>query len=135
MLFPGGARSKCARRSMGQMSKKCVLIVEDEPLVALDLEEILEGAGYAIAGSARDTSEAMIVLDRAEVHVAILDANLKGESAEPIARRLREAGVPFVAVSGYTSDELSGWLGGERLLSKPFAEAELLTVVRSLCPL
>jgi DNA-binding response OmpR family regulator len=117
------------------MPEKRILIVEDEPLVALDLEEILEGAGYVVAGSARDTVEAMVILDQSHVDAAILDANLKGESAEPVAVRLRATGVPFVAVSGYTSDELSGWLGGARLLNKPFAEAELLAIVQGLCPL
>lgn len=62
-----------------------VLIVEDEPLVAMDMEAVLRGAGFAIAACVSSPEKALDALNNDECNVAVLDANLHGESVEPVA--------------------------------------------------
>lgn len=113
------------------MSKN-VLIVEDEVLVALDMEEVISQAGFTVVGLARDPDEAMRLIDREHIDVAIVDANLCGQSCAPIALRLRARGVPFVAISGYSADQLGEWLGDALLLNKPLDSDRLVAEIRRL---
>lgn len=79
-----------------------VLVVEDEPMIALNLEEALEDAGASVS-VVRGVATALSALDGDGdgFDVALLDVNLgRGETCEPIAMRLRELGVPFVLHSG-----------------------------------
>ena len=110
-----------------------ILIVEDEPMVAIDIEAAVLDAGCAVAGIARNTAEALAIIDRAGCEAVILDGCLAGESAAPVAARLRSAGIPFIAVSGYTPDRLSGWLDDTKLIGKPFCIDQLIVAIRGLC--
>jgi DNA-binding response OmpR family regulator len=112
--------------------RRNVLIVEDEPLVAFDMEETVREAGYEVVGPAQDARSALQLIDDHLIDVAILDANLRGWSAAPVAERLRERGVPFVAVSGYSADQLGAWLNGSPLLGKPYAAERLIAVIKEL---
>ena len=109
-----------------------ILIVEDEPLIALDMELTLHGAGFAVVGIARTAADALRIIDGGNIDVAILDANLNGQSAAPIAQQLRAASVPFLAVSGYSRAQLGEWLGGAPLLGKPYAAERLIAEVKRL---
>ena len=109
-----------------------ILIVEDEPLVAFDLEATLSDAGFSIVGVAGRSNEALALIGKNNIDVAVLDANLSGESAAPVAEALRQSGVPFVAVSGYSYDQLGSWLGDSPLLSKPYSSERLISEVTRL---
>lgn len=77
-----------------------VLVLEDEPIVLMDLEFGLEDAGM-IANGATNQSDAMGVIDRRVPDAAVLDVNLGGGvTSEAVAARLRSLGVPFVLYSG-----------------------------------
>ncbi len=79
----------------------CILIVEDEPLIALDLRFACEDAGVAVvvAASARQALDA--IADNATIDGAVLDVNLgQGETCETVARALRARQVPFVLSTG-----------------------------------
>ncbi|MBI1182139.1 MAG: response regulator [Alphaproteobacteria bacterium] len=106
-----------------------VLIVEDEALVALEIEEALTDAGFAVAGVFGSTEDALGFLKDGSADVAVLDANLRGRSVAPVAERLGELRIPFVAISGYSADQLGPWLGGAPLLGKPFDEERLVAEV------
>jgi DNA-binding response OmpR family regulator len=108
-----------------------VLIVEDEPFIALDLQAILTAAGYEVVGIVGSSSEVKTALERGGVEIVILDGNLQGESAAPLAERLRGDGIPFLVVSGYASDQLE-WLGDARLIGKPFLPQQLLDALAGL---
>ena len=73
-----------------------VLVVEDELLLAMDLELTLEQHGYRVLGPAGTVAEALRLLEGETPQVALLDLNLKGEMATPVAGRLRAMGVPFM---------------------------------------
>lgn len=102
-----------------------ILIVEDEPLIALDIETAVAESGLTVAGMAHSVEEALSLVGSTDFDVAILDANLRGESASPVAARLKERRRPFVAVSGYSTGQLT-WLDGAPLLGKPFSRRHLV---------
>jgi PAS domain S-box-containing protein len=83
-----------------------VLIVEDAVLLALELEAGLTEAGASVVGNAADLQEAEGMLGRA-FDVAVLDANLNGQSVAPVARTLAARGTPFIFATGYGDARLA----------------------------
>jgi CheY-like chemotaxis protein len=82
-----------------------VLVVEDEPLIAMLLEDMLSDLEVTIAGVAESVPAALDLLQGLEeVDGAILDMNLRGRSVEPVAEALAKRGIPFVFASGYGAD-------------------------------
>ena len=78
-----------------------VLIVEDEALVALDLEMTVRGEGGTVVGPYGRLGAAMRAADEATFDLAVLDIMLGREEVYPLARRLKERGVPFLFHSGH----------------------------------
>ncbi|PEQ12900.1 hypothetical protein B2G71_08645 [Novosphingobium sp. PC22D] len=113
-----------------------VLLVEDEPLVALDLEMALEDAGARILGPAPNVAVAMDLIEGAKrIDAAILDINLQDSDSYPIAERLMAIGVPFVFHTGHGSQvELGSRFPGAPVCRKPIATQTLLDIVGSLLP-
>jgi PAS domain S-box-containing protein len=77
-----------------------VLIVEDSLLLALELEAGLEDAGVEVVGCAAELGEALSMVEK-DFDVAVLDADLNGQSVAPVAEILRSMGRPFVFATGY----------------------------------
>jgi two-component sensor histidine kinase/PAS domain-containing protein len=77
-----------------------VLIVEDSLLLALELEAGLEDAGVEVIGCAAELGEALAMVEK-DFDVAVLDADLNGQSVAPVAEILRTMGRPFVFATGY----------------------------------
>jgi DNA-binding response OmpR family regulator len=77
-----------------------VLIVEDAMLLALELESGLTEAGAQVVGIAPNLEEGHKMLGL-PFDVAVLDANLNGDSVIPVAEALRERGTPFIFATGY----------------------------------
>lgn len=77
-----------------------VLIVEDSLLLALELEAGLEDAGVEVIGCAAELGEALSMVEQ-DFDVAVLDADLNGQSVAPVAEILRTMGRPFVFATGY----------------------------------
>lgn len=96
----GGASLGHGTPSNGGVEGLRLLIVEDAVLLAMELEAGLVEAGALIVGSAAELGEAMAMLDR-QIDVAVLDANLNGESVAPLAAALHARGTPFVFATGY----------------------------------
>jgi len=116
-----------ARR--GPLEGKRVLVVEDEPLLAMDIAAQLEDAGAYVIGPAADVSEALAFIGEYRFHAALLDANLGGHPVDEIAASLSRANIPFAFVSGYGRESLPKSFDEAELLSKPFDSSELLDVV------
>ena len=79
---------------------RCILIVEDEPLIAMMLEDFILSLGHDVAGPCETVAEALSTIASKQFDLAILDVNLKGENVWPVATALRERGIPFVLASG-----------------------------------
>ena len=97
-----------------------ILIVEDEPLIAMMLEDFLESLGHSIAATCDSVDTAMVEVEKGGFDVAILDVNLKGQNVWPVATRLREQGVPFVIASGGHVDPPPAEFAAVPLIEKPY---------------
>jgi CheY-like chemotaxis protein len=107
-----------------------ILIVEDEILLAMELESLLRGEGYQVVGPAPSVARALSLLEDSAVDAALLDLNLNGERAVGVAKALAARHVPFVIVSGYNRKEGgNGVLGDAPRLAKPVNERELKRVL------
>lgn len=78
-----------------------VLIVEDEPMIASSLEDVLTDLGCVVIGPALNMKDAMRLARAAEIDGASLDVNIAGEKVYPVADILSERGIPFVFLTGY----------------------------------
>jgi PAS domain S-box-containing protein len=111
---------------------KRVLVVDDEPLIIMDVTEILTEAGCKIAGPAESVEKAMSVINTTEFDAAILDVNLQGQRVNDLALELTRRSIPFAFLSGYGRDGLPHGFGQALLISKPFNSAQILDVVAQL---
>jgi DNA-binding response OmpR family regulator len=109
-----------------------ILIVEDEPLIAFDLKDMLEEAGFAVVGLAGSVSEGLALIETCGCDFALLDVNLRGAHSGPVAEALIARGVPFVAISGYSPDQIPAPLKQARFLPKPVRAQDLLDLLRGL---
>lgn len=108
-----------------------VLVVEDEMMIALDIQMMLEDNGYAVLGPAGSVEGALRLLEDARPDVAVLDGNLRGQPVVPVAKRLRSLGIPFVLSSAYDSFPFDGSeaLEGAENVRKPVIEARLMAAL------
>jgi DNA-binding response OmpR family regulator len=83
-----------------------ILIVEDEPLIALDMEITLRQQGCEVVGLATNIREATRLIAEMLPDAAVLDVNLGQEKVFPVADLLAERGVPFVFITGYEPEIL-----------------------------
>lgn len=118
--------------SLGKLAGKRFLVVEDEPLVALDLEAGLEEAGAVVAASTGSASEAFDIIENQALDAALLDGNLNGRPVDDIAAALTRRNVPFAFVTGYGRESLPQAFGSVTLLAKPFGHSQLLEVATQL---
>jgi CheY-like chemotaxis protein len=88
------------------MPAQRLLVVEDELLVALDIESILTEAGMEVVGPASTAAEALQLIGSTKLDAALLDANLSGEPIDEVASALSAKGVPFAYVTGYGRESL-----------------------------
>ncbi len=113
--------------------RKTILIVEDDPFIALDLQDIFETAGFSVLGPAATVSTAMTYLSGAEVDVALLDYNLGRETSLPLAKALDAEEVPFAFLSGQINTVIKkGLTNSHTIISKPFDVDRLLGHVHRL---
>ena len=109
-----------------------ILVLEDEPLIAVDIAATIADAGWDVAGPVGSISKALQLIDEKRCEAAILDANLGGTSAAPVAERLLACGIPFIVLSGYNDKQLPSPLSGAPFLAKPYNPDDLIALVRSL---
>jgi PAS domain S-box-containing protein len=83
-----------------------ILLVEDEPLVALQIKNDLEMAGHHVTGLAASVDEALSSIDTADFDIALLDIRLGDSLSVAVAENLLERGIPFVFGSGFDDDSI-----------------------------
>ena len=106
-----------------------VLVVEDEPLLALDMAAGLGAAGAAVVGPARSLAEAVRLLTVALIDAAVLDVDLGGVEVFPLADELMAAGVPFVFTTGRGEVDLPGRFTRAAHFAKPVDVARVSEAV------
>jgi len=110
-----------------------ILVVEDETLIALEIEAVLEALECVIVGPVSTLDGALRLVRDAAPDAAILDVTVRGGKSYPVAEQLLARGVPFVLSSGYGDWALPDTLRSQPRLNKPFTTAELEERVRFLC--
>jgi DNA-binding NtrC family response regulator len=90
-------------QSLEALRGRCLLIVEDDYMIATDLTQWFEDAGAEVVGPAGSVSKALaLVTSNAErLDAAVLDVNLRDQKVFPVADALSKAGVPFIFATGY----------------------------------
>jgi CheY-like chemotaxis protein len=108
-----------------RFSGRRALLVEDEPIVAWLLKDMLVDLGCSVVGPAADVNQALAMIDAQSIDVAVLDVNLRGQMSYPIADVLVARGVPFVFSTGYDKDRLLNGYRTFPALQKPFHRSDL----------
>jgi PAS domain S-box-containing protein len=120
---PTGASASSSARSR-------VLVVEDEPFVAMEIAQVLDAAGFDVAGPVAGAAAALDLLKRKGCDAAILDINLGGETSEPVAMELIGSQIPFVTLSGYSPEQHPPAFKSAPTLMKPLRPELLVAEVR-----
>lgn len=109
---------------------KHILIVEDDALIALDLEQEMLRLGDVHVAVAHHVAAALQFLNSQSFDLALLDVNLGTENSFPIARRLARQRTPYVFLSGYGEDVRD--LTADGFIQKPHNVKKLITMVTHL---
>lgn len=110
-----------------------ILVVEDETLLAMNLETILTDLGHAVVGPYLTLRELDAALDAGlQADAAILDINIAGEHIFPHARRLAALGIPLLFATGYGESGLTDDLAGRPVVQKPYTEHDIAGVLDTL---
>jgi DNA-binding response OmpR family regulator len=109
-----------------------VLVLEDEVLLAMELETELQRAGFSVLGPFVRVRDALLAIAQQSPDLAILDINLEGELSIPIAEVLLAARVPFLTLTGYSEHEVPPVYRSSPIISKPYDIGSLLEVLEEL---
>jgi len=114
------------------LAGKRMIVIEDEPLVAMDLESCLTGAGCEVVGTAGTLSEAKTLCAEAPCDAALVDVNLAGQPVDELAAALTKRNIPFAFVTGYGREALPQGFRDALIVPKPFNETGLIATVELL---
>jgi len=116
---------------MRMSGSRSILIVEDEPLIAMMLEDFLLSLGHEVSGSCDSVSSALEAVNKGAFDLAILDVNLKGENVWPVATALREKGTPFVLASGGHVDPPPPEFKNAPMIEKPYTIDRVTPIIEA----
>jgi len=115
----------------GENFKKRILLVEDEPLIAVALESTLIELGFDIVASVAGISSALQVIGREPVECAILDVNLGSQRVDAVADALAARNCPFIFMTGYAASDVPIRHSGRAVLQKPFRFDQLVAALHA----
>ena len=102
-----------------------ILVVEDEFLIAMEVEDVLRALGAEVVGPFGRLKPALGAVQNEVLDGAVLDVRLDGETSEQVAAELVSRGVPVLLTTGYESEQLPPDLRHLPRLRKPFDERDL----------
>jgi PAS domain S-box-containing protein len=111
---------------------KRILLVEDEPLVAMDIESQLTSAGCEVVGPAGTVVSAKRLIAETPFDAALIDVNLAGEAVDELAAALAKKRIPFAFATGYGREGLPRGFREAAVLTKPFNSDQLRRVIQTL---
>lgn len=107
-----------------------VLIVEDECVIAMEIECTLKDCGAQVVGSCTTVESAIEQIDRSrDFDAAILDIDLRGQYAGPVADKLIRVGIPFIITSGYEPKQYGIRFKGVPWLEKPVSPSSIAAAI------
>ena len=117
---------------MTMTSSRSILIVEDEPLIAMMLEDFIQSLGHEVSGNCDSVGTALKEVEKGAFDLAILDINLKGESVWPVASALRDKGTPFVLATGGHVDPPPAEFAGVPTIEKPYTIDRVTPIIEAV---
>ena len=114
----------------GRMPEGRILVVEDEPLIAMEFHRLLSQAGLDVSGPVATLDRALDLAGDQTLTGAIIDINLGSETSYPVADRLCESGVPVIFVTGYDAETVPMRFAARTVLQKPIEPHVLLAALR-----
>src|ERR1700761_7734577 len=96
-----------------------ILVIDDEPLIAMAVSDWLADLGHEVVGPAADRASALALVEQ-PIDAAILDVTLGKDDSAPVARRLIDKKVPFAVASGHEVRSLEQPFASGLELPKPF---------------
>ena len=125
-------KSRLSRSPPGPLARQSILIVEDEPLVALDGHRVLSAAGASII-SAATPGEAIKLLSFAEVRAAIVDVQLGREDATLVCDLLERRRIPFAFYTGRAdTTHLRAQWPQVPVIKKPATSRDIVSILSTL---
>jgi CheY-like chemotaxis protein len=107
---------------MSTQKARChILIVEDDPIIAMMLEDGVRALGHEPLGPISSVAGALELIGERYISAAVLDCNLGDEYVWPVADRLQAIHIPFLFSTGYGHHGIPERFGGRSVLSKPFS--------------
>lgn len=114
---------------MPRLTSLRILVVEDEPLIALEIEDVLLRLGCEVVGPVAHSAQALELVRTATPDGALLDVTIKDGFVYPVAVELRKRKVPVIFSTGYASETLPSAFRTLPLLRKPFNARQLETII------
>jgi CheY-like chemotaxis protein len=111
---------------------KRVLLIEDEPLIAMEIGSQLKSAGCEVVGPAETVESARQLIAVMSFDAALVDANLAGSPVDELVAALMKKDIPFTFATGYGRDALPLGFRDAPVLTKPFSQDELFTGITNL---
>ena len=112
------------------MSGRRILIVEDDPFIAMALEDTLLDFGMHVSGVASNLREAERQARESVFDVALLDVNIGHDTIDPVADVVAARGLPFVFTTGHGRAGLPEAHRDRAIVEKPFYVDEILRALR-----
>jgi DNA-binding response OmpR family regulator len=109
-----------------------ILLVEDQPLIALHMAELLVLEGFEVMGPAHAVAPALDLIAQGPPDAALLDLDLGGVTCLPVAEALAAQDVPFAFLSGHGVEHLPAAMHDRPLIAKPAMPEPLLAALRAL---
>jgi DNA-binding response OmpR family regulator len=114
------------------MAMAKVLLLEDESWIASAVQDCLEDNGHRVIGPFDSNTKACEAISACSADVALLDINLgNGSNTAATARHLASLGIPFIVLTGYGPDAISGFESASAWLIKPTGEREILAALQN----
>jgi two-component SAPR family response regulator len=115
---------------MHRLADRRVLVVEDDVLIAMDIEQLLLEADCKVYGPVSHVADALRLLEKVhDLDAALLDVNLGSEQVYPVADFLDDAGVPFVLLTGHTMRPVPQRHKKRPLITKPYRPNRVLAAL------
>ena len=113
---------------------RTILVVEDEPLIAMMLEDFLESLGHDVVATCESVEEAIAQVDAGGFDLAIIDVQLKdGRHVWPVADRLAEEGKPFIIATGGHVEPPPEQHADAPVLTKPYTIDAIEPALQQAC--
>jgi CheY-like chemotaxis protein len=116
----------------GPVAPRRILVVEDAPVIAMALQDMLEDLGHEVVGPIGNMAVALEMAAAEALDAAVIDINIRGGKIYPVARSLDARGIPFLLVSGYADRSLPPDLIDRPRLEKPYTKEAIERQLRLL---